>query len=117
MMDARTKVSLAMLVGVVVMLIACGDNKSAAPGTQVPALGDSLQSGLETQLPEDVYQALLKPFTGDFDEMIKRRLIRIGVTFNRTFYFVDKGVQRGVAYEYGRLVEERINKALKTSGK
>ena len=79
---------------------------------------DSLPSaGLETQLPEDVYRALLKPFTGDFDEMIKRRLIRIGVTFNRTFYFVDKGVQRGVAYKYGRLVEERINKALKTSGK
>jgi membrane-bound lytic murein transglycosylase MltF len=71
-------------------------------------------SELETQLPETVRAALLKPFTGDFDGMIKRRLIRIGVTFNRTFYFVDKGVQRGVAYEYGRLVEERLNKALKT---
>ena len=32
--------------------------------------------------------------------MIKRRLIRVGVPFNRTFYFVDKGVQRGLAYEY-----------------
>ena len=41
---------------------------------------------------------MLKPFTGDLDEMIKRRVIRIGVTFNRTFYFVDKGVQHGVAY-------------------
>ncbi len=58
--------------------------------------------------------ALLKPFTGDLDEMVKRRLVRIGVTFNRTFYFVDKGVQRGVVYDYGQLVEERLNKHFKT---
>ena len=47
--------------------------------------------------------------------MVERRLVRIGVTFNRTFYFVDKGVQRGVSYEYAQLVEERLNKHLKTS--
>ena len=46
--------------------------------------------------------------------MVERRLVRIGVTFNRTFYFVDKGVQRGVSYEYAQLVEERLNKHLKT---
>ena len=40
--------------------------------------------------------------------------MRIGVTFNRTFYFVDKGVQRGMAYDYGQLVEERLNKHFKT---
>jgi len=52
---------------------------------------------------------VLKPFTGDFDEMIKRRLVRVGVIYSRTFYFVDKGVQRGIAYEYGKLMEDRIN--------
>jgi membrane-bound lytic murein transglycosylase MltF len=36
------------------------------------------------------------------------------VTFNRTFYFVDKGVQRGIAYEYGQLMEDRLNKHFKT---
>ena len=46
--------------------------------------------------------------------MVERRLVRIGVTFNRTFYFVDKGMQRGVSYEYGQLVEERLNKHVKT---
>ena len=71
-------------------------------------------SELETQLPPAVREIVLKPFTGDLDEMVKRRLVRIGVTFNRTFYFVDKGVQRGVAYEYGQLVEERLNKHFKT---
>jgi len=61
-----------------------------------------------------VRDAVFKPFTGDFDEMVKRRLIRMGVTFNRTFYFLDKGVQRGIAYDYGRLMEERLNTVLKT---
>ena len=36
-----------------------------------------------------------KPFTGDFDEMLKRRAIRVGVTFNRTHYFIDKGKSVG----------------------
>ena len=71
-------------------------------------------SELETQLPQAVRETFLKPFTGDLDEMVKRRVVRIGVTFNRTFYFVDKGVQRGVAYDYGQLVEERLNTHFKT---
>ena len=45
---------------------------------------------------------------------MKRRAVRIGVTFNRTFYFIDRGVQRGIAYEYGLLMEERLNKHFKT---
>ena len=41
-------------------------------------------------------------------------MIRVGVTFNRTFYFVDHGVQRGAIYEYGKLFEEELNRKLKT---
>jgi membrane-bound lytic murein transglycosylase MltF len=60
-------------------------------------------------------RALLdKPFTGDLDEMVKRRLIRAGVVYNRTQYFIDKGVQRGISYEATRLFEEELNKRLKT---
>ncbi|HXW09691.1 MAG TPA: transporter substrate-binding domain-containing protein [Steroidobacteraceae bacterium] len=55
-----------------------------------------------------------KPFTGDLDEMVKRRLVRIGVPYSRTHYFVDQGVQRGVAYEYGKLMEDELNKRRKT---
>jgi membrane-bound lytic murein transglycosylase MltF len=65
-------------------------------------------------LPESVRDAVLNSFTGDFDQMVERRLIRVGVVFNRTFYFVDKGVQRGIAYDYGRLMEDRLNEKLKT---
>ena len=40
-----------------------------------------------------------KPFTGDFDELVKRRAIRVGVTFNRTHYFIDRGQERGITFE------------------
>ncbi len=69
-------------------------------------------SELETSLPPAVREAILKPFTGDFDEMVKHRVVRVGVTPNRTYYFVDRGVQRGVAFEYGQLMENRINEKL-----
>jgi len=68
----------------------------------------------ETALPDDVRARLEQPFTGDLEEMVKRRLVRVGVAFNRTLYFVDQGVQRGAAYEYGKLMEEELNKRRKT---
>jgi len=54
------------------------------------------------------------PFTGDFDAMVKRRLIRIGVVYNRTHYFVDHGEPRGIAYEAVKLFDQEVNKRLKT---
>ena len=42
-------------------------------------------------LPERVRSLIDRPAAGDFDEMVKRRLIRVGVTFNRTHYFIDRG--------------------------
>jgi len=51
-------------------------------------------------------------FTGDLDGMIQRRLIRVLVTYSKTHYFVDKGTQRGLAYDFGRLFEDSLNKKL-----
>ena len=65
-------------------------------------------------LPEEARAILEKPFTGDFDEMVKRRVIRAGVVFNRTQYFIDKGVQRGISYEALKLLEDEVNTRLKT---
>jgi membrane-bound lytic murein transglycosylase MltF len=55
-----------------------------------------------------------KPWTGDFDGMVKRRVIRALVPYSKTFYFVDRAVQRGLSYEVTRLLEADINKKLKT---
>jgi membrane-bound lytic murein transglycosylase MltF len=54
----------------------------------------------------------MKPWTGDLDGMIERRVIRILTVYIKTFYFVDKGVQRGGAYDAGRLFVEDLNKKL-----
>jgi membrane-bound lytic murein transglycosylase MltF len=55
-----------------------------------------------------------KPFTGDLDEMAKRRVIRVAVTFNRTHYFIDKGRERGLTFEWMKIFEEELNTSLKT---
>jgi membrane-bound lytic murein transglycosylase MltF len=65
-------------------------------------------------LPEAVRLEMDKPFTGDFDEMVKRRSIRVGVTYNRTHYFIDKGEERGITYESLKLFENDLNTDLKT---
>ena len=65
-------------------------------------------------LPENARLKVTTPFTGDLDELVKRRLIRAGVVFSRTHYFVDKGVQRGMSYDAIQLFEEQLNKRLKT---
>jgi membrane-bound lytic murein transglycosylase MltF len=99
---------------------ACGSSERAAPAVQNdpataavdPALDQEEPlppSELETQLPPAVRDAVLKPFMGDFNAMVERRLVRAGVPYNRTFYFVDKGVQRGIGYDYGHMMEQRIN--------
>jgi hypothetical protein len=50
-------------------------------------------------LPQGVRLLMDKPFPGDLDEMVRRRMIRVAVTFNRTHYFVDRGQERGITYE------------------
>ena len=65
-------------------------------------------------LPEALRLQMDKPFTGDFDEMVKRRTIRVGVTFNRTHYFIDRGQERGITFEAIKAFESDLNKDLKT---
>ena len=76
---------------------------------------------VETQAPADTRidrsrrAAMLTPWTGDFDGMVKRRVIRLLTPYSRTHYFIDKGQPRGIAYESGVKLEEEINARLKTT--
>jgi membrane-bound lytic murein transglycosylase MltF len=51
-----------------------------------------------------------KPWNGDLDGMIQRRLIRVLTVKSKTFYFVDKGVQRGTVVDAFNLFETDLNK-------
>ena len=53
-----------------------------------------------------------KPWKGDFDAMVERRMIRVLVPYSRTLYFVDKGRERGMTAELVRDFEHYINKKL-----
>ena len=50
-----------------------------------------------------------KPWTGDFDLMLKRRMIRVYAPFSRSLYFNDKGRERGLAVELVRDWERYLN--------
>jgi len=56
---------------------------------------------------------ILRQWTGDLDGMIERRVIRFLTTYSKTNYFVDKGTQRGLVYDFIRLFEDDLNKKLK----
>jgi membrane-bound lytic murein transglycosylase MltF len=61
--------------------------------------------------------AMQKPWTGDLDGMIERRVIRVLTVNSKTFYFHDKGTQRGTVVDFFRLFEDKINKKLAAENK
>ena len=52
-------------------------------------------------------------WTGDLDKMIARRQIRVLLVYSKTFYFLDRGRQRGATYDFMRLFEDDLNRRLR----
>ncbi|UCH48882.1 MAG: transporter substrate-binding domain-containing protein [Betaproteobacteria bacterium] len=80
-----------------------GAHKLVDPQVQEPDLMESLQRA--------------RSWTGDLDGMEERRVIRVLVVPNRTNYFLDGAVQRGVTYESMVEFEKFLNKRLKRGKK
>lgn len=61
-------------------------------------------------------EALLenKPWFEQFDDMVKRRVIRALVVYNKTLYFLNQGQQHGLSYKLLKEFEEFVNKKAKT---
>jgi membrane-bound lytic murein transglycosylase MltF len=98
--------------------LACGCSRPApGPGASAGKAAQPPSPAYEAELPADIRELVGRVFTGDLDQMVQHRIIRIGVPYNRTFYFIDNGVQRGLAYEYARLFEDDLNKSLKTGNR
>jgi ABC-type amino acid transport substrate-binding protein len=96
---------------------ACSSQQKPEPPAATPAAAEAPIPATASPydvLPESVRAAMDKPHTDDFDAMIKRRAIRVGVTFNRTHYFIDRGQERGITYEALKSFEDDLNKELKT---
>jgi len=76
-------------------------------------LGPALAAGVPAQTPSTKPRQLSianEPWTGDFDGMLKRRLIRVNVPYSRSLYFIDKGRERGIVVELARIFEDWVNR-------
>jgi hypothetical protein len=105
-------------------LSGCGPTEDAARSgstTSQTAKAKSIATGSGAHKlldPEVDEAALLKtlheapPWTGDVDGMVERRVIRVLLVPNRTNYFLDGAVQRGVTYDTMVEFEKFINKRL-----
>ena len=131
---AGTMTSLAACLITVLALAACdsGDNarkagetdaqtqKASGTDTQTEkaktiARGEGAQKLLDPEVNEiALLQALQDSpsWIGDYDGMVKRRVIRVLLSPNRTSYFLDGAVQRGVTYDAMVAFEKFINKRL-----
>jgi len=53
-----------------------------------------------------------EPWIGKFDQMVAKRQIRVLVTYSKTFYFLDRGRQRGLSYDLLKEFEKYVNQKL-----
>jgi membrane-bound lytic murein transglycosylase MltF len=51
-----------------------------------------------------------KPWKGDLDAMLERRVIRFYVPYSRSLYFIDRGRERGISADLIREFERWVNK-------
>lgn len=65
---------------------------------------------LRAEEPAPLGLDMIKSWTGDFDAMEKRRIVRILVPYSKTIYFIDKGQELGTAVDIGRAFQKVLNK-------
>src|SRR5215510_13988117 len=102
-------------------LAACGGSQ----GTATPAPASPAAAASATPTPEPSEEplepapeatplpvglpALVEPFKGDLDGMMKRRVIRVLTVQNPILYYVDKGREVGATYESIKAFEKQLN--------
>ncbi|HEX4737679.1 MAG TPA: lytic transglycosylase F [Allosphingosinicella sp.] len=104
----------ALLASLLLLAAACSSKEGAERRSGKTGGDQVTPPTYEQALPEALRPLVGKPFKGDLEEMVKRRLIRIAVPYSRTQYFIDRGVQRGMSYDYGKLFEDELNKERNT---
>ncbi len=80
----------------------------------LPAFAQDQQPSKKHELAQ---APVFKPWTGDLDGMVKRRVIRALVAPSRTSYWLNGARQTGVEYELLKAFEKEINEKYKTQGK
>ncbi len=99
-------------------LVSCGKPDQPEPtGKPVAGEGGQTEKTRETQsvsttdLPAQ-FESVWKPWTGDFDGMVERRMVRVLVVFSGHLFYFDQGRPRGITYELLQEFERFINRRL-----
>lgn len=107
-------------------LLACAaiaqapSSSSAAAPTGKPAARaiDAAHAAHRQTPAERKLELSAKPFTGDFDAMLERRMIRVAAPYSRSLFYIDKGREAGIGARLARDFEQWLNrKYAKTLGK
>jgi membrane-bound lytic murein transglycosylase MltF len=85
---------------------------AAVLGLVTPVAASAVPADPGAVLP--IEQVVAERWTGDLDEMRRRRVLRVLVTYSKTFYFLDGAQQRGLTYEQLKGFEEFLNTRLGT---
>ena len=106
--------------------LACGPAPESDPGEperEEAPLGSGIDDSVTPESDDQLLRygseaareiGLDRVWTGDFDKIVERRLIRALVTYSKTYYFLDGPVQKGATYEGFKLFEDWLNKELGT---
>ena len=96
----------------ILLVVACGKGSEAPPPADdtlvVEPIADTTAPLPLLDLKATEILQLGEAWTGDFDAGTDRRFIRVLVPFSRTLYFLDRAVQKGVAFESLREFEATL---------
>jgi membrane-bound lytic murein transglycosylase MltF len=82
--------------------------QAVSPAATAPPVSQNLPGSPAAQSQAQL-SLKVRPWTGDFNAMLDRRIIRFLVPYSRTLYFVDNGQERGLSAELARDFERYIN--------
>src|SRR5262245_7744483 len=74
-------------------------------------------SGFEADTPTEAREGVAIPtatYTGDLDDMVKRRTIRVLTVYSKTTYFFEEGTQHGLTYDTMTEFADQLNEKLRT---
>lgn len=84
--------------------------EQAAENHQAPARKQAPRMTLD-QIQEDLdIPGLSRPWTGDLDGMVERRLVRVLTVYGLGRYYVDNGQEKGMTFELMKMFEGELNK-------
>jgi membrane-bound lytic murein transglycosylase MltF len=97
------------ILGVVLITLAGVATAQQAPSAVRSEIGKKLSTASQRAPAPRQLQIGNKRWTGDFDLMVERRMIRVAAPYSRSLYFNDKGRERGLAAELVRDFERYLN--------